>query len=92
MRISDGRINYLSRRIAEALVSGQMAGEGDPDRLSREVKRGLNFYIQQEAAIDQKVRKKIGSLRRGVPEGSDEWDILYRQYYEEEMEKNSLTP
>ena len=31
------------------------------------------------------MRYKIESQRRDIPEGSEEWDILYRRYYDEEM-------
>jgi hypothetical protein len=33
------------------------------------------------------VRYKIESQTRDIPEGSEEWDILYRRYYDEEMGK-----
>lgn len=87
MRISDGRINYLSREIARNLISGNLVDYNDLDALAKEVKRGFVFFIQREYAVDQKVRSKIASIKRGVPEGSSEWDILYRQYYNEEIEK-----
>jgi hypothetical protein len=31
------------------------------------------------------VRRKIESQKRPIVEGSDEWDVLYRKYYEEEV-------
>jgi len=31
--------------------------------------------------------RKIASHRRDVPEGSAEWDLLFRKYYDEEMKK-----
>jgi hypothetical protein len=37
--------------------------------------------------IDAVVRKKIESLSRRVVPGSREWEILYRQYTEEERRK-----
>jgi hypothetical protein len=37
--------------------------------------------------IDQAARQKIESQRRIIPEGSQEWDILYRKYYNEEVKK-----
>ena len=33
------------------------------------------------------VRSKIASLKRGVIEGSPEWNILFRRYREEELRK-----
>lgn len=88
MKISDGRINYLSRRIAKLFISNGDVDTDDIDFLSKEVKKGFIFFLQREEAVDKKVREKISSIKRGVPEGSTEWDILYRQYYNDEISKS----
>ena len=44
--------------------------------------------IMAREAIDALVRHKIESQKRTIPEGSDEWDVLYRKYYEEEVAKH----
>lgn len=88
MKTSDGRINYLSRNIALKLTSEGLVNAGDLDGLSREIKKGFNFFLKDLEEIDKKVRSKIASIKRGIPEGSNEWDILYRQYYNEEVEKH----
>lgn len=87
MKITDGRINYLSREIAKAYLDNGVVKDIDLNALAREVKRGIVFFLRNEEAIDLKVREKIGSLKKSVPEGSAEWDILYRQYYNEEVKK-----
>lgn len=87
MKISDGRINYLSRQIAQNLIAGRLVEAAGLDGLAKEIKKGFVFYLQKEEIIDKKVRQKIASIKRGIPEGSNEWDILYRQYYNEEVEK-----
>jgi hypothetical protein len=43
--------------------------------------------MAQEARIDGAARQKIESQRRTILEGSQEWDILYRKYYNEEVKK-----
>ena len=87
MKISDGRINLLSRRMSSRLIFNDLVSEKNEDVLYKEIKKGFVFYQQAGEAIDKKVREKITSLKRGVPEGSSEWDILYRQYYNEEVDK-----
>jgi len=87
MRISDGRVNYLSRRIAKDLVLKGLTKETDLDSLALEVKKGFNYFLQDLDKIEEKVISKIASIKRGVPEGSSEWEILYRQYYNEEVSK-----
>ena len=47
----------------------------------------LADFLQIDDALDARVRRKIESLSRRVPEGSAEWNILYRQYLDEEKQK-----
>ena len=86
MNISEGRINQLSRKIAKGLINGGQI-EAGLDDLSREVKRGMVFFTQKLEALDGEVREKITSIKRGVLEGSAEYEILYRQYFTEELNK-----
>jgi hypothetical protein len=44
-------------------------------------------WEEQGDAVDEIVRRKIASLRRGVVEGSNEWNILFRRYRDEELRK-----
>ena len=37
--------------------------------------------------VDQAARAKIASQRKIILEGSQEWDILYRKYYNEEVKR-----
>ena len=41
----------------------------------------------KEEAIDKGAKRKIESMKKSVPEGSLEWEILYRKYYTEEVKK-----
>jgi hypothetical protein len=37
--------------------------------------------------IDEAAKARIGSQKRTIPEGSGEWEILYRKYYNDELRK-----
>ncbi len=41
--------------------------------------------MKTDEAIDALVRRKIETQKRTIVEGSDEWEVLYRKYYEEEV-------
>jgi hypothetical protein len=86
-RASDGRISALAHLVLEAL--GKAPGvELRADRLVlTEIKAVLTDFLQIDDALDARVRRKIESLSRRVPEGSAEWNVLYRQYFEEEKRK-----
>ena len=87
-RASDGRISALSHLILAELKKGNEVADLRADRLVlTEIKAALADFFNVDDALDAKVRRKIASLSRRVPEGSGEWDVLYRQYLEEEKRK-----
>jgi hypothetical protein len=86
-RASEGRISALAHLVLTAFKAGDVA-DLRPDRLVlHEIKAVLADFLQVDDVLDAKVRRKIQSLSRRVPEGSSEWDVLYRQYFEEEKRK-----
>ncbi len=82
MQLSEDRITHLAHRILERLKP--LAGMPSPEQALREIKRRMKTVLQEDDVIDRLVRDKIASLKRGVPVGASEWEILYRKYYEEE--------
>ena len=82
MQLSDDRISHLAHGIVKRLRP--VAGLPEEDLALREIKRRLNAVLEEDDVIDRFVRDKIASLKRGVPAGTSEWEILYRKYYEEE--------
>ncbi|MGZ4811213.1 MAG: DUF507 family protein [Terriglobales bacterium] len=87
-RISRDKMNVLARNVTEtleAMENVKLLKEKNTVRL--EVRRLLEELLLQEKRIDQEARRKIESQRRTILEGSQEWDILYRKYYNEEVKK-----
>ena len=87
MRLSEGRISHLAHLIMSGLSQQGLAEFPNERRALLETKQALNDFFQREDQIDDIVRQKISSLSRPVPQGSREWDILYRKYFEEESRK-----
>lgn len=56
----------------------------DPNSIRAEIFKFIEGEAKVDEAIDLAVRHKIESQKRNIPEGSEEWDILYRKYFEEE--------
>jgi len=46
--------------------------------------------LTDEMKLDAGARQKIASQRKIIVEGSQEWDILYRKYYNDEVKKLGL--
>jgi len=86
MRISRDKVNVLSHEITDKLASiDEIDFIEDRNTIRLTVVEILNKWLKKEAEIDQAARHKVDSQKRGIPEGSAEWEILYRKYYEEEM-------
>jgi len=62
----------------------------DRNTIRLEVRKVLEDLLNQEARIDASARQKIDSQKRTILEGSQEWEILYRKYYNEEVKKLGL--
>jgi hypothetical protein len=88
MRISREKINKLAHAVADTLADAEnVEFVEDRNSIRLEVRRLLENLMAQEAKIDAAARQKIESQRRTILEGSQEWDILYRKYYNEEVKK-----
>jgi hypothetical protein len=88
MRISREKINKLAHAVADTLAeSDSVDFIEDRNTIRLEARRILEGLMAEEAKIDAAARQKIESQRRTILEGSQEWDILYRKYYNEEVKK-----
>jgi hypothetical protein len=88
VRLSRDKINKLAHTAADALAEmDQVEFVEDRNTIRMEVRRILEELMTEEAKIDQAARQKIENQRRTITEGTQEWDILYRKYYNEEVKK-----
>jgi len=88
MRLSREKVNKLAHAVSDALAEmDNVDFIEDRNSIRLEVRRVLELLMAQEARIDAAARQKIESQRRTILEGSQEWDILYRKYYNEEVKK-----
>ena len=88
MRLSREKVNKLSHLLTEELVKlDDIEFIEDRNTIRLEIVRIVNEELKKEETLDQEARKKIASQKKTVPEGSLEWDILYRKYYAEEVKR-----
>ncbi len=88
MRVSRDKINALSHAVTAALAQRpEVRFHQDRNTVRLEIRKLLEQLFAQEAKMDEAVRRKIGSQKKNILEGSDEWDILYRKYYQEELKR-----
>jgi hypothetical protein len=81
-------VNKLAHVVTDALAENDKVDfVEDRNTVRLEVRKILEELLSQEARIDAAARQKIDTQKRTILEGSQEWDILYRKYYNEEVKK-----
>lgn len=84
MIISEDRQTHLAHVITDAIWDDDLVDFTDDEMALRFAKKAIAEFVKEDEEIDRKAREKVASLKRGVVEGSPEWDVLYKKYYEEE--------
>jgi hypothetical protein len=88
MKLSSEKINQLSRKMIEAITKlDEVEIFEEPNVIRHKIVTILNELGRQEEEIDSRVRQQIQSQKRTIPEGSAEWDILFRKYYSDALRK-----
>lgn len=89
MKLSREKILRLSHVILDHLNKDEEVEYfADPQEIRQEIVKLISDEMKTDEAIDALVRRKIETQKRTIQEGSDEWDVLYRKYYEEEVNKH----
>ncbi|SDF24341.1 DUF507 family protein [Terriglobus roseus] len=88
MRISRDKVNKLAHVIADTLAETDEAEFlEDRNTIRQEARKILEQLFAEEVKIDAAARQKITSQQRIILEGTQEWDILYRKYYNDEVKR-----
>ena len=88
MRLSRDKVNKVAHGLTDALAGmDEVDFVEDRNTLRLEVRKILEELLNHEEKIDLAARHKIENQKRTILEGSQEWDILYRKYYNEEVKK-----
>ena len=91
MRISRDKLNKLAHTVADTLAEiAEVDFLEDRNTIRQEARKALEKLLMEETKIDAAARQKISSQRKIITEGSQEWDILYRKYYNDEVKKLGL--
>ena len=86
LRLSREKVTRISHQVAEALrVDPEVILKTELNDIRQEVVKVISNRLKIDEVLDQKVRERIASFKRKIPEGGQEWQILYRKYYEEEI-------
>ena len=88
MKLSRDKINDISHKLVAAFrKSREFRVKKDPNEVRLEIVRSMTELLGVEEKVDRAARTKIRSQKKEIPEGTEEWDLLHRRYYAEELKK-----
>ena len=88
MRLSREKILRLSHLAVDAVAEmDEVEFIEDRNTVRLEIMRILTDLLREEERMEELARQKILSQKKPIPEGSTEWETLYRKYYSEELRK-----
>jgi len=91
MRLSREKVIRLSHQITDVLVkSEEVEFVEDRDTIRQQIVTILLATLKEEEKADAEVRKRITSQKKEILEGSEEWDVLYRKYYADELRRMGI--
>ncbi|HTP85374.1 MAG TPA: DUF507 family protein [Bryobacteraceae bacterium] len=88
MKLSRDKVNDISHKLVTALrKSREVRVKKDPNDARLEIVKAITEILQIEDKVDKAARTRIRSQKREITEGTEEWDLLHRRYYAEELKK-----
>ncbi len=88
MKLSRDKINDISHKLVAAFrKSREFRLKKDPNDVRLEIVHSMTELLGVEEKVDRAARTKIRSQKKEIAEGTEEWDLLHRRYYAEELKK-----
>jgi hypothetical protein len=89
MKLSRDKVGEISHKVVEMLRKNRdlRLKNKDSNAIRLEIVRLMTDLLLAEDKVDRAARQKIRSQKKDIPEGSEEWDLLLRKYYAEELKK-----
>ncbi|MEW6571278.1 MAG: DUF507 family protein [Nitrospirota bacterium] len=93
MMLSEDKISHLSHVLLKGLLEKKLIEPSEEEgKIRAEIKRTIISELKIGEEIDSAVRRKLQSYSRKIVEGSPEWEVLYRKFFnEEEMKKGRVS-
>jgi uncharacterized protein len=87
-KLSRDKITDISHKLLSALrKSRQFRLKKDPNEIRLQMLNIITELLTLEDKVDRAARTKVRSQKKEIAEGSEEWDLLQRRYYAEELKK-----
>ena len=91
MRLSREKIVRISHQMVDLLVqSNDVEFVEDRDTIRQHMVQTMTNVLKEEEKVELEVRKRITSQKKEILEGSEEWDVLFRKYYSDELRRMGI--
>jgi uncharacterized protein len=88
MKLSRDKLNDISHKIVAALrKSREFRLKRDPNDVRLQLLKVMTELLHTEDKVDRAARTKIRTQKRDIAEGTEEWELLHKRYYAEELKK-----
>lgn len=92
MRLTREKLVRISHQIIDLLVqSNEVEFVEDRDTIRQHMVQTMTNVLKEEEKVEQEVRKRITSQKKEILEGSEEWDVLFRKYYSDELRRMGIS-
>jgi uncharacterized protein len=91
MRLTREKVVRISHQLIDLLVqSNDVEFIEDRDTIRQHMVQTMTNGLKEEEKVELEVRKRITSQKKEILEGSEEWDVLFRKYYSEELRRMGI--
>jgi len=88
MRLSHERCVHLSHQVINLFEDDdRVEFLSEINDIRHKILQILEAEMVRQEELEESIRRRITTQRRDIPEGSAEYELLYRKYYEDEMKK-----
>lgn len=92
MKLSRDKISDLSHKVVTMMRKGrEFRVRKDPNEIRLAIVREMTDILQLEDRIDKAAKQKIKTQKKEIPEGGEEYELLHKKYYAEELKKLGIT-
>ena len=91
MKLSRDKITDISHKLVALMKkSRDLRLKKDQNDARLDIVKAFTDILQVEEKADRASRDKVRSVKRDIPEGSEEFEILQKKYYAEELKRYGI--
>ncbi len=88
--ISENRVSHLAHLIRDEFNELGLVETEKDMKLLQLIKDGINVFVKVHEEVDRTAKANISKQKKGIVEGSTEWEVLYGRFYEQEMKRKGI--